>query len=59
MSAQMLHVRFGLQLSSIFIEEEVLFESDDVDRTILQLSFHDEDGQYWLLLSGRYKAFWS
>ena len=32
-------------LSSIYIEEEVFSKSGKVDRTILQFSFHDDEGQ--------------
>jgi hypothetical protein len=55
--ANVLHAHFGFHPTSIYIEEEVLFESSKVDKTILQLSFHDDEGQYWLLPPGRYRAF--
>jgi hypothetical protein len=55
--AKVLHARFGFHLFSIYIEEEVLFELGKVDRPILQLSFHDDEGHHWLLLPGRYWAF--
>jgi hypothetical protein len=41
----------------IYNEEEVLSKSGKVDRTILQLSFHDDEGQLWLLPLGQYRAF--
>jgi hypothetical protein len=50
--ANVLHARFGFHPTSIYIEEEVLSKSGKVDRTILQISFHDDEGQLWLLLSG-------
>ena len=52
--ANVLYARFGFHPTSIYIEEGVLSKSDKVDRTILQLSFHDEE---WLLPPGQYKAF--
>jgi hypothetical protein len=55
--ANVLHAPFGFHPISIYIEEEVLFESGKVDRTILQLSLRDDEGQLWLLPPGRYKAF--
>jgi hypothetical protein len=55
--ANVLHVRFGFHPTSIYIEEEVLSESGKVDRTILQISFGDDEGQRWLLPPGRYRAF--
>jgi hypothetical protein len=55
--ASILHARFGFHPTSIYIEEEVLSESGKVDRTILQLNLRDDEGQLWLLPSGRYKAF--
>jgi hypothetical protein len=55
--ANVLHARFGFHPTSIYIEEEVLFESGKVDRTILQLSFRDDEGQLWFLPLGRHKAF--
>jgi hypothetical protein len=55
--ANVLHTRFGFHPTSIYIEEEVLFKSGKVDRTILQLSFRDDEGQLWLLPLGRYRAF--
>jgi hypothetical protein len=55
--ANLLHARFGFHPTSICIEEEVLSESSKVDRTILQVSFCDDEGQLWLLLPGRYRAF--
>jgi hypothetical protein len=51
--ASVLHARFGFHPTSIHIEEEVLSESGKVDRTILQLSLRDDEGQLWLLLPGR------
>jgi hypothetical protein len=55
--ASVLHARFGFHPTSIYIEEEVLSESGKVDRTILQLSLRDDEGQFWLLPPGRYRAF--
>jgi hypothetical protein len=55
--ASVLHARFGFHPTSIYIEEEVFSESGKVDRTILQLSLRDDEGQLWLLPPGRYKAF--
>jgi hypothetical protein len=55
--ANVLHAHFGFHPTSIYIDEEVLSESDKVDRTILQISFHDDEGQLWLLPLGRYRAF--
>jgi hypothetical protein len=51
---KVLHARFGLRLPLIYTEEEVLFK---VDESIVQLSFHDNEGQHWLLPPGRYRAF--
>jgi hypothetical protein len=42
--ANVLHACFGFHPTSIYIEEEVLSESGKVDRTILQLSFRDDEG---------------
>jgi hypothetical protein len=55
--ANVLHARFEFHPISIYIEEEVLSESGKVDRTIFQLSFHDDEDQLRLLPSGRYRAF--
>jgi hypothetical protein len=55
--ANVLHARFGFHPTSIYIEEVVLSESGKVDKTILQLSFRDDEGQLWLLPPNRYKAF--
>jgi hypothetical protein len=55
--AKVLHAPFGFHPTSIFIEEEVLSESGKVDRSILQFSFQDDEGQHWLLPLGRYRAF--
>jgi hypothetical protein len=55
--ANLLHARFSFHPTSIYIEEEVLSESGNIDRTILQVSFRDDEGQLWLLPPGRYKAF--
>jgi hypothetical protein len=44
--AKFLHACFGFHLSSIYIEEEVLFESSQVDMSILQLSFCDDEGHH-------------
>jgi hypothetical protein len=51
------YARFGFHPTSIYIEEKVLSESGKVDRTILQVSFCDDEGQLWLLPLGRYRAF--
>jgi hypothetical protein len=42
--ANLLHARFDFHPTSIYIEEEVLSESGQVDRTILQVSFCDDEG---------------
>jgi hypothetical protein len=55
--ANVLHARFGFHLTSIYIEEEVLSESGKVDKTILQVSFQDDEGQLWLLPLSCYRAF--
>jgi hypothetical protein len=55
--ANVLHARFGFHPTSNYIEEEVLSESGKVDRTILQLSLRDDEGHFWLLPLGRYRAF--
>jgi hypothetical protein len=52
-----LHAHFGFHPTSIYIEEEVLSVSGKVDRTILHISFRDDEGQLWLLPLGRYRAF--
>jgi hypothetical protein len=41
--ANVLHARFGFHPTSIYIEEEVLSESGKVDKTILQLSFRNDE----------------
>jgi hypothetical protein len=55
--AHVLHARFGFHLTSIYIEEEIMSESGEVDRSILQLRFRDNDGHHWVLPPGRYRAF--
>jgi hypothetical protein len=55
--ANVLYAFFGFHPTSIYIEEEVLSESGKVDRTILQLSFRDDEGQLWLLSPSQYRAF--
>jgi hypothetical protein len=55
--ASVLHARFGFHATSIYIEKEVLSDSGKVNRTILQLSLWDDEGQLWLLPPGRYRAF--
>jgi hypothetical protein len=55
--ANVLHARFGFHLTLIYIKEEVLSESSKVDSTILQLSFCDDEGQFWMLPPGLYRAF--
>ena len=57
MYAKILYAHFGFNLFSIYIEEEVLFELGKVDRSILQLSFYDNEGYHWLLLLKQYQAF--
>jgi hypothetical protein len=42
--ANVLYARFEFYLISIYIEEEVFSESSKVDRTILQISFRDDEG---------------
>jgi hypothetical protein len=44
--ANVLHARFGFHLSSIYIEEEVLSEFGEVDRSILQFGFLDNEGHH-------------
>jgi hypothetical protein len=55
--ANILHARFGFHSTSIYIEKEVLSESSKVNRSILQLSLCDDEGQLWLLPPSRYRAF--
>jgi hypothetical protein len=55
--ANVLHAYFGFHPTSIYIEEEVLSELGKVNRTIPQLSFRNDEGQYWLLPLGRCRAF--
>jgi hypothetical protein len=55
--ANVLHARFAFHLSSIYIKEEVLSELGEVDRSILKLSFRDNEGHHWVLPPGRYWAF--
>jgi hypothetical protein len=57
LDTKVLHARFGIHLTSIYVEEEVLSELGKVNRSVLQLSFCDDEGQHWLLPSGRYKTF--
>ena len=57
MYPSILHAFFGFHPTSIYIEKELLSESGKVDRTILQLSLYGDEGQLWLLLLGRYRAF--
>jgi hypothetical protein len=42
--ANVLHARFRFHPTLIYIEEEVLSESGKVDRTILHISFRDDEG---------------
>jgi hypothetical protein len=56
-NAHVLHARFGLHHSSIYIEEEVMSESGEIDRSILQFRYLDNDGHHWVLPPGRYRAF--
>jgi hypothetical protein len=51
--ASVLHASFRFHPTSIYIEEEVLSESGKVDRTILQLSLRDDEGQLRLLSPSR------
>jgi hypothetical protein len=55
--AHVLYAHFGFHLTSIYIEEEVMLESGEVDRSILQLRFRDNDGHHWVLPPRRYRAF--
>ena len=55
--ANVLYACFRFHPTLIYIEEEVLSELGKVDRTILQVSFRDDEGQLWLLPPGRYMAF--
>jgi hypothetical protein len=52
-----LHAHFGFHLNSIYIEEEVLSKSSKVERTILHISFCDDEGQLWLLPPRCYRTF--
>jgi hypothetical protein len=56
-NAHVLHPRFGLHHSSIYIEEEVMSKSGEIDRSILQFRYLDNDGHHWVLPPGRYRAF--
>jgi hypothetical protein len=56
-NAHVLHASFGLHHSSIYIEEEVMLESGEIDRSILQFRYLDNDGHHWVLPPGRYRAF--
>jgi hypothetical protein len=55
--AKVLYTCFRFHLSLIYIKEEVLPKSSKVDKSILQLSFRDDEGHHWLLLLGYYRAF--
>jgi hypothetical protein len=55
--ASVLYASFGFYPTLIYIEEEVLFKSGKVDKIYLQLCFCDDEGQLWLLLPRRYRAF--
>jgi hypothetical protein len=55
--ANILHAGFGFHPTLVYIEKEVILKSGKIDRTILQLSFCNNEGQLWLLLPGWYKAF--
>jgi hypothetical protein len=55
--ANVLHTRFKFHLALIYIKEEVSSKSGKVDRSILQLSFRDNEGQHWLFPLGHYRAF--
>jgi hypothetical protein len=55
--AHLLYARFGFHLSSIYIKEEVMSKSGEVDRSILQLRFCDNEGHHWVLPPGWYRAF--
>ena len=44
--AHILQARFSFHLSSIHIEEEVVSESGDIDRSILQYRFFDNEGHH-------------
>jgi hypothetical protein len=43
--ANVLHARFGFHPTLIYIEKKVRSESGKVNRTILQVSFRDDEGQ--------------
>jgi hypothetical protein len=45
-NAYVLHAHFGLRLFSIYLEEEMMSESGEVDRSILQLRFRDINGHH-------------
>jgi hypothetical protein len=55
--AHVLYARFKFHLSSIYIEKEVLSKSSKIDRSILQLRFHDNEGHHWVLPPRWYRAF--
>lgn len=57
-SALILSIRFNLNLSSLWVEEE-LFDSDggQLVSTIMQLKIKSEEGDVWRLPSGKYHAF--
>jgi hypothetical protein len=57
MYAKVLYAHFGFHLTFIYIEEEVWSELGKVDKSILQLSFRDNEGQRWLLPPMHYRAF--
>jgi hypothetical protein len=44
--AKVLHACFEFHPTFIYIEEEVLSESGKIERSILQLSFRDNEGQH-------------
>ena len=57
MYANVLYTHFKFHLALIYIKEEMSSKLGKVDRSILQLSFHDNEGQHWLLPPGHYMAF--
>ena len=49
-------MRFRFHPDSIHVEEEVLNGNSDLSHTVLQMSFRNDDGRVWFLLSGTYKT---
>ena len=56
-TSNLLYIRFGLAESSIMVEEEVLEKYGIVKEGILQSRCTEDEGFYWLLHPGQYKAY--